>query len=245
MATLNIKDKISVCIATYNGERYIKEQLESILNQLDPEDELVISDDGSTDRTLEIIKCISDNRIKLFLSKKKRGYSNNFENALENSTGDIIFLSDQDDVWDKDKVRLSLEGLVNYDFVVSDCTVVDHRLGLIHPSHFLLRNVRQGFVWNWIYPRYVGACFVFRRRVLMSALPFPDNKSLCAHDYWICLIAELFFKVNLIQHQLIFYRRHEDNASTGGERSTNSLLKKLSIRAYVAFMLLRRALTLA
>ena len=89
---------ISVCMATYNGEKYIQEQIDSILCQLSKDDELVISDDHSTDATCDIIKSYNDRRIKLFLNELAKGVTHNFENALLHSKGDIIFLADQDDV---------------------------------------------------------------------------------------------------------------------------------------------------
>lgn len=106
---------ISVCMATYNGGRFIKEQIDSILPQLSQYDELIVSDDGSTDRTLEIIASYKDERIKVFHHQKtgnkyyptlKVCYStNNFENALKQAKGDYIFLCDQDDIWEKNKVE--------------------------------------------------------------------------------------------------------------------------------------------
>lgn len=90
---------ISVCMATYNGEEYIKEQLESILCQLGEMDEIIISDDGSTDNTLNIIESYNDSRIKIHINTGKHGFVYNFENALQKAKGEYIFLSDQDDIW--------------------------------------------------------------------------------------------------------------------------------------------------
>lgn len=83
--------KISVCLATYNGGKYIKEQLDSILSQLDTTDEVIISDDGSSDNTLEVIKKLNEDRIKIVPNKLEKGYSKNFENAISHASGDIIF----------------------------------------------------------------------------------------------------------------------------------------------------------
>lgn len=233
--------KISVCMATYNGERYIHDQLKSILVQLGEDDEVIVSDDGSTDDTINIINAFNDSRVKIFKNIYQRGYTSNFENSLMNSNGDIIFLSDQDDIWNSKKVELSLLKLKNFDFVVSDCSVVNRNLDIINYSHFKIRNVRRGFARNMLLPRYVGACFCFRRSVLVKSLPFPKNKLLCPHDYWISLIAELYFKVDLINEPLILYRRHNSNSSTGGEKSSNSLMKKISIRIYTITRLFARA----
>ena len=88
---------ISVCMATYNGEKYLREQVGSILTQLGENDELVVSDDGSTDSTIDILKSYNDPRIKIFINTGRHGVNSNFENALRHADGDYIFLSDQDD----------------------------------------------------------------------------------------------------------------------------------------------------
>jgi len=117
---------ISVCIATYNGEKYIREQLDSILYQLSMEDEIVIPDDGSTDKTIEIIKGINDPRIKIFYHQtEKNNYlgtlktcflvGRNAHNALKHASGDYIFWADQDDVWLEGKVATFMQHLKKYD----------------------------------------------------------------------------------------------------------------------------------
>ena len=100
---------ISVCMATYNGENFIKEQIDSILPQLSDDDEIVISDDGSTDKTVDIIENYGDSRIKLLKYNSFRSTIYNLENALKDSKGDVIFLCDQDDKWNEDKVNICLE----------------------------------------------------------------------------------------------------------------------------------------
>jgi glycosyltransferase involved in cell wall biosynthesis len=119
--------KISVCMATRNGEKYIKQQLSSILKQLSKNDEVIISDDSSTDNTIDIIKSFEDKRIKIYANNKFYSPVYNFENALLRSTGDIIFLSDQDDIWEDKKIRVMYELLKRYDLVVSDCTIIDRK----------------------------------------------------------------------------------------------------------------------
>lgn len=96
---------ISVCMAAYNGEKYIKEQLLSILKQIGPNDEVVISDDGSKDRTKDIVDSLNDKRIRYVENKNKHGFTHNFENALQIAQGDYIFLADQDDIWRDDKEK--------------------------------------------------------------------------------------------------------------------------------------------
>lgn len=96
-------------MATYNGAVYIKEQLESILSQISPEDEIVISDDGSTDATLDVIKSIGSPCIRIVQGPRMKSPSKNFEHALAQAKGDIIFLCDQDDVWQPNKVAVMSE----------------------------------------------------------------------------------------------------------------------------------------
>ncbi|WP_445777214.1 glycosyltransferase family 2 protein [Shewanella sp.] len=232
--------KISVCMATYNGERYILEQLVSILSQLSVDDEVVISDDNSTDNTENIVKSINDPRIIFIENEYERGYTKNFEYSLTHSSGDIIFLADQDDVWLPNKVNSLLLALKDSDFVVSDCKVVDTDLQVIHKSHFAIHNVKAGFVNNFLLPRYIGACMAFNRKVLNYALPFPKKQKYSAHDYWISLVSEMRFKVKVIDEPLILYRRHDSNTSNGGKKSQNSLSHKLSVRIHTGFFLFKR-----
>lgn len=230
---------ISVCMATYNGEKYIIEQLLSILKQIESTDEVIISDDHSTDNTLEVIKSLNDSRIKIFTNDKEKGYTRNFENALEKASGDIIFLSDQDDVWMNDKVQICLDALKISDFLVHDGKIVDQDLKEKYNSVFEFRNARKGFIVNFINIKYLGCCMVFKKSVLVKSLPFPNDQYLTTHDSWLTLVAEMYFKVSLIQNPLILYRRHGDNTSLGGASGTNSLLKKIEIRLYSLYHLMK------
>lgn len=230
---------ISVCIATYNGERYIKQQLLSILQQIESSDELIISDDHSTDNTLSVIKSLNDTRIKIFMNEKEKGYTRNFENALNKSSGDIIFLSDQDDVWTNDKASCCLEALMNSDFVVHDGKIVDGMLKEKHDSIFRFRGTKSGFIVNFINIKYLGCCMAFKRVVLKKALPFPQNQLLATHDSWLTLVAEMYFKVSLVRRPLILYRRHEGNISLGGASGANRLLTKIMFRLYGLYHLVK------
>lgn len=232
--------KVSVCMATYNGEKYIKEQIASILSQLSADDEIIISDDNSTDNTLEIVSSFNDNRIKIFKNNLGKGYSNNFENAISHAIKDVIFLSDQDDIWMADKVKKMMLALNDNDLVISNALITDQNLIPTLGSHFNVYGTKKGFFNNWIKTRYIGACMAFKKEMLDKLLPFPQNKNLCAHDYWIANVGEFYFKVEIINEPLIKYRRHGENASTGGHKSQNSLLHKISVRLYTLKELLKR-----
>ena len=231
---------ISVCLASYNGSNYIMAQIDSILKQLEPLDELIISDDGSTDNTIELIKGVNDSRIKLVKNELEKGYSKNFENAILHSKGDVLFLSDQDDLWIEGKVEKMLKQLGTADMVISDAEIVNEAIETISASHFKLRNVKKGFFINFLKTRYIGACMAFKRKILKKVLPFPKNQKLCAHDYWLTLVAEFYYKVELIEEPLIKYRRHSLNASSGGDTSPFTTKKKLLTRIYSFFILILR-----
>ncbi|KOO58205.1 alpha-L-Rha alpha-1,3-L-rhamnosyltransferase [Rheinheimera sp. KL1] len=231
---------ISVCIATYNGERYIVEQLVSILSQLAFDDQVIVSDDCSNDRTIEMIKSLNDARVTVFSNSERLGYTKNFENALKKCSGDVIFLADQDDVWLDCKVQKVMSALVNSDFVVTDCSLTDENLNVTQTSHFKIHNIRSGFLRNLLLPRYVGACMAFKRSVLEFSLPFPKYSQYTPHDYWISLIAESKFNVSLLPEPLMLYRRHGKNASNGGQRSRVPLVRRLAIRLITLYYIAHR-----
>lgn len=219
---------ISVCMATYNGEKYLKEQIDSILVQLAPQDELIISDDGSTDKTLEIIKSYKDNRITLLEGNSFHSPILNFENALKQSKGSYIFLSDQDDIWYEDKVKTVMPLLERYDCVVSDATVIAADRTLIADSFFRLNHSGPGLLRNIIKNGYLGCCMAFNRMILEKALPIPN--SIPMHDTWIGLVSEKYGKPLFLKEALIYYRRHGANASSTTERSKRSLKSKIADR---------------
>lgn len=223
---------ISVCMATYNGEKYIGEQIMSILYQIGPNDELIISDDLSNDRTIDIINSFSDTRIKIFIHKDNHGFTPNFENALRQAKGDYIFLADQDDIWIHGKVESCLAMLQSVDFVVTDCTTVDEKLNTLTESRFKQFNIKKGFWRLMIKNRYIGCCMAFRRNILDASLPFPENSYYCEHDLWLAAVAECFFNVELLSRPLLLYRRHGNNTSDAGLGKGYPLSVKLKRRIY-------------
>ena len=230
-------NKISVCIATYNGERYIKEQLDSIIPQLKKDDEIIISDDNSIDNTLKIIKSFRDHRIKIFTNPNK-GLIFNFENAILNSSGDYIFLSDQDDIWHKNKVKICLEDFKNnYDLVFSDCEIFDSDTSkVIINSFFDFYNCKKGVFNNILRNSYMGCCMSFKASLKNKILPFP--KHIPMHDSWIGINAEIYFNVNHNSQKLIKHRIHENNASeTGSKRGSESILTKIIWRVSLIYCL--------
>jgi glycosyltransferase involved in cell wall biosynthesis len=227
---------ISVCMAVKNGGTFLKEQIDSILPQIGVSDELIISDDHSTDNTLQIIKSYHDSRVHV-LHNLRPGLVSNFENSLTGSRGDIIFLSDQDDVWAPHKAEIMLSYLKDFDLVVSDCMITNYKLEIEKDSFFKLNQSGTGVIRNLIKNSYMGCCMAFRREVLNKALPFPEL--IPAHDLWIGLIGEMHFRVTFIPEKLIYHRRHVLNASTTSGKSRFSLFEKMAYRLYTAKRLIQ------
>ncbi len=234
---------ISVCIPTYNGERFISDQLNSILSQLNENDEVIISDDGSTDKTIDIIKALNDKRIVLSEKNNFKSPVYNMENALKMAKGDYIFLSDQDDIWVENKVKLICAKLKDNILVISNASIVDENLNIIEASYFDWKKSGKGFWKNFHKNTYIGCAIAFRKELLNYILPFPKN--LAMHDIWIGLMAELTDNVLFLDENLILYRRHENNLTydinrTDERLSDNSLIYKLSYRFLILFHLIKR-----
>lgn len=233
---------ISVCLASHNGEKYIKKQLDSILSQLGEGDEVIISDDGSTDSTLSIINEIKDVRIKVFhftqpfFSQHTHEYvCRNFENALKHAQGDYIFLSDQDDEWMPKKVEICMKDLINYDLVLHEFSHMNdegviikelHYNGSFYPHNYFLSH--RG--------KHYGCAMAFRKQVLQYALPFP--KHLLLHDCWIGLLVEALGSFYFEDIPLLNYRIHNQNTSD----THNSVWFKVLYRARNLFNIVIRVI---
>ena len=207
------KIKISVVMATYNGEKYIIQQLESILPQLDLTDEIIISDDNSTDQTITLIERICDKRIRVVMPTLSKGPIFNFENGLMNASGDVIVLSDQDDIWLNGRVKNIREyfsrSCNSNDLLVLDSKVVDDRLCIIESSVFDFINAGPGIWKNFYRNTYIGCHMAFKRNLLKYAIPFPS--SIPMHDVWLGLVSELVGVVTFCPGPTMLFRRTGNN----------------------------------
>ncbi|WHR51329.1 glycosyltransferase family 2 protein [Vibrio furnissii] len=239
---------ISICLASYNGEKYIYEQLISILEQIGPEDEIVISDDGSTDRTIDIINSLSDRRIRIVKNVKERvdlSYypgvyfaNRNFSNALKECNGEVIFLSDQDDVWLKGKLRKMCEALETSDLVVSNCSMIDKSGLIIQDSYFDIIPPSSNILRTIFRSSFHGCCMAFNRKVLDRSTPIPN--SFIGHDIWLGMIASKFYSVSFIDEPLLLYRRHNETVTTSSSKSTKPLWHKIYYRINLVYTFLKR-----
>ena len=137
----------TVCVATYNGERFIEEQLRSILMQIGADDEVIVSDDGSTDGTLDCVARLEDSRVRI-LHSQTQSCKDNFVFAMQHAKGDVIFLSDQDDVWLPEKYKRCMEELQHADLVCTNSILVNENLEIINPNFFSIYNSKKGILKN-------------------------------------------------------------------------------------------------
>ncbi|MFT4114372.1 glycosyltransferase [Silvibacterium sp.] len=209
--------KVSVCMASYNAGHYIDMQLQSILLQLDTNDEIVIIDDNSTDGTPDRIRTFADPRIRLIVHTRNAGVIRTFEQALRTATGDILFLSDHDDIWAPDKVQLFREAFGQGPHV----QLVMSAISLIDAEGIPFRNRRwdkdgkfqRGFLRNIVKNNYQGSSLALRSNLLAPLLPFPTDRKYL-HDAWIGTLNDrLHGGMVFLQKPLLLYRRHATNVS--------------------------------
>jgi glycosyltransferase involved in cell wall biosynthesis len=214
-------------MASYNGERFLATQLHSILSQLDAQDEVVVVDDASTDRTLDVLASIGDGRVRVLRNDSNAGVFAAFERALRATRGEIVFLSDQDDVWLPGKVS---EVLARFErdpsvvLVLSDAEVIDEQGRVTQPSFMALRGgFRPGFAATLVRNRYLGCTMALRRALLDSVLPIPRDVPM--HDMWFGSLAVLQGRVDYIDRPLVQYRRHGGNVSPARRQSVGQMLR--------------------
>ena len=223
--------KIDILMATYNGEKYLAEQLDSIINQTYHNWNLLIRDDNSTDRTLEIIQDYQkkDNRIKLLKDNKGNlGIVKNFEELLKNSESEFIMFSDQDDIWIENKLDAYLktaEKIKTKGFLLhSDAVLFNKNKSDASIRTFISKKAEKKGLENTFFNYFVqGATILISKEIKNFILPFPKEAYL--HDRYIHLISELFFERIFVNKALIYYRQHGDN-QIGAKNTIRELLSK-------------------
>ena len=215
-------EKIDILLPTYNGEKYLKEQIDSILNQTYQKIRLIISDDGSKDTTTQILKEYEqkDNRVEVYLQPQNLGVVKNIEFLLEKVENPYYMLADQDDIWLPEKVEKSLEKLKQEeaDLVFGDLEVVDQDLKTMYPSFgdFMLLNRKinkyiNNEKLNYLYNCVTGCTILAKKETIANILPLPQKSKYVIHDYWIGLMASLNGKVTYMPEKYIKYRQHGNN----------------------------------
>lgn len=220
--------RLSVALAYYNGGKYIEEQLYSIFPQLGEQDEVVISSDGTEDGSGSLLEELAQKESRLrILQGPGKGVVKNFEYAITQCRGDVIFLADQDDIWKEGKVGRVLQVMKKQkaSAVIHNGCIIDGNGNLMDvPTLFELRSTGAGIMKNLIKNSYIGCCMAFRRELLPIILPIPEYMYM--HDYWIGTAAEYKRGVALIEEPLLLYRRHGDNVTQMHRGSVPFMLKK-------------------
>ncbi|MBS1906030.1 MAG: glycosyltransferase [Actinobacteria bacterium] len=220
-------------MATYNGSAYLREQLDSILSELRPDDEIVIVDDASPDDTVAVVETYDDPRIRLVRNDRNRGYVRSFERALGVATGDVLLLSDQDDVWIPGRRDALVEAATARGVAASNLLLLGSEEALRSPltgRPWLLRAAdgtrplrnELGILAGDI--PYFGCAMAIRRDSLDLVLPFPEGLTE-SHDLWIATVANAARRMTHLEQPTLYRRVHEDNASTSRPRGIGAVLR--------------------
>jgi len=237
--------EVDILMATYNGEKYLSEQIESILRQTYVDFRLIIADDCSTDSTRDILVKYSslDKRIQLIFNESNLGVVKNFEKLISYSTAKFFMLSDQDDVWDSKKVEISLSKIMSTNclLVYSDLKLIDMNNKQTHSSFWSYSGIKPINEKEWknlLSQNVVTGCTVIARDDLKRfALPFP--KQAFIHDWWLALAAAVNGEISYIDNALVNYRQHQSN-EIGALSSTYNFKKTINnCSSYADFLCYR------
>ncbi len=225
-------EKVDILLATYNGEKYIEQQLDSILTQTYSNFRLLISDDCSSDNTRAILEKYKqkDNRIEVFLQNENLGVIKNFEFLLGKVENKYYMFSDQDDVWKEHKIEKSLKKIEdeNLDLVYSDLEVVNENLNLINESYWKLKGIYHkikkynNFESLYLNNYITGCTIISKKEFIKTFLPIPNKSKYVLHDYWIALVVSQSGKIGYINETLVKYRQHQDN-KVGSKKKSDEL----------------------
>lgn len=232
-------EKIDILLATYNGQQYLREQLDSILSQSYSNFRLLISDDLSTDNTREILAeyVEKDKRIIVFNQERNLGVVKNFEFLLKKVESRYYMFSDQDDIWKENKIEKSLKTLeeTNSELVYTDLEVVDENLNVTYESYWKLKGIYNkikkynNFESLYLNNFVTGCTMLSKKELIKEVLPLPNTSKFVLHDYWIPLILSQKCKITYIEEPLIKYRQHKNN-KVGSKKKTDELKSFEEIR---------------
>lgn len=230
--------KVDIAMATYNGSKYIEQQIKSIIEQTHTDWVLYISDDGSDDDTVDIVKryALSDERIILVNDKRQGGVVPNFNRALEATTAQYIALSDQDDYWPTERLDNLLKTIVAKDdvskpvLIYSDLILVDKELEQTATSFYKSNKINPYNnldVLKLLWKCSVYGCTVIMNRCLLDkSLPIPADVTM--HDNWLALNAATEDGIYYLDSSTILYRQHENNVVGGGKKTFFYKIKSIS-----------------
>jgi glycosyltransferase involved in cell wall biosynthesis len=212
---------ISVVMATYNGEQYLRAQLNSILSQTIPPKEIIVVDDASSDTTVEIVKsyAANDNRFRLFINEQNIGYIRSFEKGMLAADATLIALSDQDDIWMSHKLETLVTQMGSSIAVYSDSILVDATGATIGKK---MSDIKNQLTYNNCLMYTIGAwapghAMLFRKELVEKCKPFP---TIVTHDFWLGFIASCNGGIKYVNEVLVQYRQHTANAIGANTRQS-------------------------
>lgn len=231
---------IDILMASYNSEKYIECQINSILNQTYNDYHLYIHDDISTDNTLNILQTYKmqyNNKISIYQNKKKLGIKENFSSLMEQSNADYIMFADHDDMWFNNKIELTYNEMASLEkkysksaplLVFTDKTVTDSNLNVINISHNKSEKLNtQNISFNrLLMGNVISGCTIMINKPLKE-LCGHINKNAVMHDYWIALTAAAFGHISYINKPTMYYRQHNSNTFGAKSYSMKYVLQKL------------------
>src|SRR5215213_363952 len=205
--------KVSVVVCTYNGEKFLHQQLESLISQTYPDLEIIISDDNSTDSTVKIAESFQrrDPRIQIHINKNNLGYNRNFEQAFDLATGDFIAVCDQDDIWKPNKIEAMMPLFVDGAILIC-CRSVRFRNQIPDVEKYCRRKLFTGNdIRRLMYVNDIaGHNIIFKKELVQFAKPFPEG---VFYDWWLTIVAAVFGTVKATDKVYTFHRWHTDNAT--------------------------------
>ena len=232
-------DKIDILLATYNGQEFLREQIDSILNQSYQDFNLIISDDSSEDETYKILKEYEkkDSRIRLFRQEKNLGLIQNFEFLLKQVTSDYFMFSDQDDIWKENKIEKSINKLKQEKaaLVYTDLEIVDKNLEIIYPSYWKYKNIYKkikkynNFEALYLNNFVTGCTILAKSNYIKDIVPLPKTSKFMLHDYWTALVIASKDKIAYLDEPTIKYRQHKNNR-VGSSRRSDKIEKCRELR---------------
>lgn len=237
--------RVSVCMATYRGGRYVEEQIVSILKELGPSDELVVVDDASPDDTVRVIKAISDERVRLVRAAENRGYVRTFEAAIGHSRGKYIFLADQDDVWIPGRLEKMMEALYTHKVVASNFQILGGGpRPWIPPLKSSDSDRRFANLFGILigYRAYYGCAMGFRRDAMRLFIPIPAYVRE-SHDLWLAICGNVAGSMAHLDEATVYRRLHDENQTPAGWRSLSKIVRSrvMLMRLVVEAMVRTRA----